>query len=29
MIDVPYLLSDNCFPIKKGEIRTIEKIKKL
>ncbi len=29
IIDVPYLLSDNCFPIKKGEIRTIEKIKKL
>ena len=29
MIDVPYLLSDNCFCLKQGEIRTVTKISKL
>ena len=29
MLDVPYLLSDNCFPLKKGEIKTLKKIRKL
>ena len=29
IIDVPYLLSDNCFPLKAGEVKVIKKIKKL
>ena len=29
MIDVPYLLSENCFALKKGERKTIKKIQKL
>jgi beta-mannosidase len=29
MLDLPYLLSDNCFILKKGESKTIKKIKKL
>jgi len=27
MIDVPYLLSDNCFVLKKGEVKTLQKIR--
>ena len=29
IIDTPYLLSDNCFTMKRGEVRTLKKIKKL
>ena len=29
VIDVPYLLEDNCFVLKKGETKTIKKIKRL
>jgi beta-mannosidase len=29
MIDSPYLLSDNCFILKKGERRTVKKIRRL
>jgi beta-mannosidase len=29
VIDVPYLLEDNCFVLKKGEMKTIKKIKNL
>ena len=29
MLDVPYLLSENCFPLKRGEIRIVKKIGKL
>ena len=29
VIDVPYLLEDNCFVLKKGEMKTIKKIKGL
>lgn len=29
VIDVPYLLEDNCFILKKGESKTLKKIKKL
>ena len=29
MIDVPYLLSENCFPLKRGETKTVKKLKKL
>ena len=29
MLDVPYLLSDNCFALKAGERRTLKKLKRL
>ncbi len=29
IIDVPYLLSDNCFVLKKGEVRTLKKLRAL
>ena len=29
MLDVPYLLSENCFPLKKGELKTVKKIGRL
>ncbi len=29
MVDVPFLLSENCFPLKKGEIKILKKIRKL
>lgn len=28
-IDVPYLLSENCFPLKKGEVKILKKLRKL
>jgi hypothetical protein len=29
MLDLPYLLSDNCFTMKKGETITLKKLKRL
>ena len=29
MLDVPYLLDDNCFVIKKGETKTLKKLRSL
>ena len=26
MLDVPYLLAENCFPLKKGEVKTVKKL---
>ncbi|MBQ6990280.1 MAG: hypothetical protein IJN58_04415, partial [Clostridia bacterium] len=29
VVDVPFLLSENCFPLKKGETKILKKIRKL